>query len=103
MTDYIQLSAPPQLCIQYPTCSACCVDLDNYGGDSWTCPVCGTSWDMNANDGDTGILYADWSGEEPTGPHCTENDAHRWGHYHKRMEEHRLFPNIIPEPRRPGW
>lgn len=100
MSDYIRLSEPPMWCIQYPTCSACCVDLET-DCDGWTCPVCGTSWDTGANDGDKGTLYADWSGEEPTGPACTEDEARAWGDYHWRMQRHRILPEFCPEPKRP--
>lgn len=100
MSDYIRLAEAPALCIQYPTCSACCVDLEA-DGDGWTCPVCGTSWDMDASDGDQGTLYANWSGVEATGPTVTEDEARAWGDYHERMERHRILPEFCPEPKRP--
>ena len=100
MGDYIRLSEPPIWCIQYPTCGTCCVDLET-DCDGWTCPVCGTAWPMSANDGDRGDLYADWSGDEPTGPACTEDEAARWGDYHVLMERHRILPEFCPEPKRP--
>lgn len=100
MSEYIRLAAAPEWCIQYPTCSACCVELDT-DGDGWTCPVCGTQWDMYAGDGDTGTLYADWAGEEPTGPVVTEDEARRWGDYHDRLRRHRLLPEYCPEPTPP--
>lgn len=98
--DYIRLAKPPEWCLQYPTCSACMVDLES-DGDGWTCPVCGTSWDAYAGDGDTGELYADWAGEESDGPIVDESDAHKWGYYHDRMRSHRAFPDLCPEPKRP--
>lgn len=52
---------PPEISFARPTCSSCCVDLE--ADDGWTCPSCGTSWDAAAEDGATGQLYADWSGE----------------------------------------
>lgn len=100
MTDYIRLAEAPRWCIQYPICSACTVELD-HDGDGWTCPVCGTSWDTDASDGDTGTLYADWAGEEPSGPFVSEGDAYVWGSYHKRLERHRLLPEFCPKPERP--
>ena len=100
MSDYIRLSEAPKWCIQYPTCSACDVDLST-DGDGWLCEVCGTSWDMNANDGDEGTLYADWAGKEPQGPSVAEGDAWRWGDYHERLIQHRQFPDLLPEPARP--
>jgi predicted RNA-binding Zn-ribbon protein involved in translation (DUF1610 family) len=101
MSDYIRLSEPPYWCIQYPLCSACSVALETEG-DGWTCPVCGTSWDMRANDGDTGTLYAEWAGEEATGPIVPEADAYRWGDYYERLERHRRMPEFCPEPKRPA-
>lgn len=101
MSDYIRLSQPPMWVINYPTCSACAVDLETEG-DGWTCPSCGTSWSMDANDGDRGTLYADWSGEDPTGPEVDEADAWRWGDYMARMERHRLLPDFCPKPERPS-
>lgn len=98
--DYIRLGEPPRWCVQYPTCSACAVDLET-DGDGWTCPVCGTSWSMDAGDGDKGTLYADWAGETPSGPVVPENQAFLWGSYYERMELHRLTPRLWPEPRRP--
>ena len=100
MTDYIRLTDPPKLCIQYPTCSACSVDLTT-DGHGWTCPVCGTRWAMDAGDGDKGDLYSDWFGVPATGPVVAEADAHRWGYYHERMALHRRWPNQFPKPHRP--
>lgn len=101
MADYIRLSEPPMWCVQYPTCSACDVSLDT-DGDGWTCPTCGTFWDMHAMDGDRGELYASWAGEEPTGPDVPEGDAWRWGDYRVRMERHRAFPDLCPKPTPPA-
>ena len=100
MSDYIRLNEPPHWCIQYPTCSACDVDLMT-DGDGWLCPACGTLWGMQANDGDKGTLYADWSGEKSTGPRVSNDEAYKWGEYRERMERHRLLPGIIQEPERP--
>lgn len=97
---YVRLSEAPAWCIQYPTCSACEVELDTDGG-GWTCPNCGTSWDMQAGDGDRGCLYADWSGEESDGPIVTESEARAWGHYRDRLEAHRRWPDLVAEPKRP--
>lgn len=101
MTDYIRLTDPPKWCVQYPTCSACSVDLETEG-DGWTCPVCGSSWGMDASDGDAGTLYSDWSGESATGPVVANEHAHLWGYYHEQMEAHRLVPNLVREPKRPN-
>lgn len=101
MADYIRLAEAPMWCIQYPTCSACAVDLET-DGDGWTCPCCGTSWDMSAGDGDRGELYAAWSGEEATGPIVSEDDAWRWGDYFAALERHRRLPEFCPEPKKPS-
>jgi hypothetical protein len=100
MSDYIRLAEAPQWCMQYPTCSACGVDLDN-DGDGWVCPCCGTAWSNNAGDGDTGELYAAWAGEEATGPIVSKDEAVRWGDYQARMERHRILPDFCPKPKRP--
>ncbi|HKY59249.1 MAG TPA: hypothetical protein VJL80_14525 [Aeromicrobium sp.] len=101
MTDYIRLAEAPRWVLQYPTCSACVVELEN-DGDGWTCPCCGTSWANDAGDGDAGDLYVDWAGEEATGPITPENEAHLWGDYMERMDRHRRFPKLCPEPIRPN-
>ncbi len=68
--DYIKLDKAPVWVLQYPTCSACTVDLDT-DGDGWLCPQCGSIWDMRANDGDVGELYESWSGDTLSGPSLT--------------------------------
>ena len=102
---YVKLAEAPTWCIQYPTCSACTVDLET-DGDGWSCPNCGTQWDMDASDGDSGTLYADYYGEEPTGPQVTEKEAADWGHYRERLDQHRRwgdkYPTLYPEPKRPA-
>lgn len=75
---YIKLAEAPVWVIQYPQCSACMVDLFT-DGDGWTCPVCGTQWDMNANDGDKGELYESWSGETLEDDPVSESDAMKAG------------------------
>lgn len=100
-SNYLKLNEPPRICMQYPTCSACCVDLD-HDGDGWTCPSCGTIWDTNADEDAEGELYADWSGEEPEGPEADVDQAWLWGVYLTALRRHRLFPNAYPTaPRRP--
>lgn len=71
---YIKLDNAPQWVFQYPTCSACTVDLDT-DGDGWLCPQCGSVWDMGANDGDKGELYESWSGGTLPGPSLTWDEA----------------------------
>lgn len=78
MSDYLRLTEAPAWCISYPTCSACCVELELI--DDWTCPSCGTSWDRRATDGDAGELYASWAGEPATGPEVTEDEAWQVSH-----------------------
>ena len=97
MNDYIRLTEAPEWCIQYPTCSACTTELDcDY--DSWTCPTCGTSWDMDAADGERGTLYAEWSGDEPGGPAVTTREAVAWGLYREQLARHKMWPSIHPNP-----
>lgn len=72
--DYIKLDKAPVWVLQYPTCSACTVDLDT-DGDGWLCPQCGSIWDMRANDGDVGELYESWSGDTLSGPSLTWDEA----------------------------
>jgi len=100
VSNYVRLAEAPEWCIQYPTCSACAVELD-HDGDGWQCPSCGTAWSTDANDGDKGTLYADWAGEESNGPIVTEDQARQWGHYLELCERHRLLPEFCPEPKRP--
>jgi len=73
MRTYVKLAEAPTYVIQYPLCSACCVDLEY--DDGWTCPGCGTSWDRRASDGDEGDLYESWSGETLDGPVVSEDEA----------------------------
>jgi hypothetical protein len=84
MSDYLRLDEAPQWCLSYPTCSACCVDLDT-DLDSWTCPSCGTEWDMDAGDGDIGELYSTQCGEERVVAALPVHDA--WRVSHLRGEE----------------
>lgn len=106
MTDYTRLAKAPMWCVQYPTCSACCIDLET-DGDGWTCPGCGTQWDMDASDGDRGELYADWAGEESTGPILTPGQAADRADYLERLGRHRRYgkeyPALYPEPRMPDF
>lgn len=101
---FVKLAEAPRWVIQYPTCSACCVELET-DGDGWDCPNCGTQWDMDASDGDAGTLYADYWGEEPTGPAVTESEAIDVADYRERLDRHRRYgekyPTLYPEPRRP--
>lgn len=100
MPDYIRLPEPPQLCMRYPTCSACAVVLET-DGDGWTCPICGTQWEMSAGDGDTGELYPDWAGEEADGPEVKTEDAWRWGAYQERLALHQHHPGLFSKPEPP--
>jgi hypothetical protein len=89
MADYIKLTEPPAFVIRYPQCSACMVDLHT-DSDDWTCPVCGTSWSMSANDGDEGTLYESWSGETLDGEALTHSQAMSAGIKHE-LEEREAF------------
>ena len=92
---YVRLNEPPMWCIQYPTCSACDVDLET-DGDGWTCPNCGTTWPMHAGDGDRGTLCAD-----ADGPVVTERGASEWGYYREQMRRHKMWPDLVAAPRAP--
>lgn len=72
--EYIKLEKPPEFTIQYPQCGTCLVDLFT-DSDDWQCPVCGTSWPMNAGDGEPGTLYEDWSGETLDVPVSSSTEA----------------------------
>lgn len=73
-TEYLHLAEAPVLCVNNPSCSACGVEVES-DGDGWLCPSCGTSWDINSADGDIGMTYEDWSGEELTGPIISHSEA----------------------------
>jgi len=87
--------------MNYPTCSACCVDLET-DGDGWECPNCRSSWPWDASDGDQGELFPDWSGEESSGPVLTDDQAADVAHYRERLDRHRRYgekyPTLYPEP-----
>lgn len=102
MNDYIKLPKAPEWVLQYPKCSVCTSELET-DGDGWTCPTCGTFWDMKAGDGDTGILYADWSGDEPGGAEvANDHEALQWSVYREQVDKHRRWPDLFPDtPRRP--
>lgn len=98
--DYIKLAEAPVWCIQYPMCSACDIDL-THDGDGWLCESCGTAWSGSANDGEVGELFEEWSGEKPEGPAASPDQAWKWGNYIKALDQHRLFPKVYSNPRRP--
>lgn len=82
---YIKLSRAPEWVIQYPQCSACMVDLEI--DDQWTCPVCGTTWPSNANDGDVGELTCEPLG----GPTLSDHEAMLAGIAFERAVRDRLL------------
>lgn len=86
MSDYIKLAEAPQYVMHYPTCSTCAVDLD--WDDGFMCPSCGTRWDSDAGDGDTGELYPDWAGEDLDGPVLTERQAADVASYRERLDRY---------------
>jgi hypothetical protein len=93
VSEYIKLAERPQWVIQYPQCSACCVDLET-DGDGWTCPVCGSAWSQSANDGDEGELYESWSGETLDGDPVANDDAWRTGAKRERENVARIMADI---------
>lgn len=101
---FVKLEEAPRWVLQYPTCSACLIELET-DGDGWECPNCGTQWEMGANDDDQGTLYADYWGEDPTGPVVTEKEAGDWGLYREALDKHRRlgakYPTLYPKPIRP--
>lgn len=107
MTAAVRLAEAPRFVLQYPLCGACHVELD-HDGDSFTCPSCRTSWDSNAGDGDSGTLYAEWSGEQPAGEILTEDEASVVALYRERLDRHERWgkgdPNHVvwPLPQRPA-
>lgn len=92
MVDYVKLDSPPVLCIQFPTCSACEVDLELCEG--WECPVCGTRWSASANDGDQGELYESWSGEKLDSPTVTHPEASLLGIAWERAQREKIFASL---------
>lgn len=64
---YIKLDEAPKLIPRHPICGACRLELEPGNGE-YLCPGCGTVWVWSLPDIDDGTLYADWSGETPTGP-----------------------------------
>lgn len=88
MTEYIKLTEAPMWVIQYPQCGACMVDLYT-DGDGWLCEVCGTTWDMRANDGDPGTLFENWSGEVLDVEPSTHREAMTAGIRYEREQRER--------------
>lgn len=84
MTDYIKLKAAPTLIIHDPTCSACGVEVDCE--DGWLCPVCGTSWEISACDGEEGALFEAWSGKELSTDALDSDEAFEAGLAHERAK-----------------
>lgn len=81
MSDYLRLDSAPGLDHPgNPICQAC--DIETTLEDGWLCPSCGTSWSSDLLEGDPsdGTLYADWSGEELTGPICPVGEAWQVSH-----------------------
>lgn len=88
--DYLRLSTAPEICWSMPQCSACWVDLEY--DDSWYCPSCGTNWRRYPENGEKGVLYADWSGDQPGGPEVTDEEARHIGDLEEpRRSEHLAY------------
>jgi hypothetical protein len=80
--EYVRLTRAPRIIYNAPDCDACSVELESE--DGWFCPSCGTSWGYDDGDGDSGILYEDWSGEILTGPTIDPDD---WQALYNRARE----------------
>ena len=89
---YIKLAEAPTWVVQYPQCSACEVDL--ILDDGWLCPVCGSCWPGEANDGDQGELFESWSGETIDGDPVPNDDAWREGARHEKEETDRHMAEV---------
>ena len=79
---YVRLDTKPELRHPgYPICGACDQETDHEDGQ-WLCPTCGTTWpgDDLEHPAENATLYADWAGEELTGPVCPVSLAWRWVH-----------------------
>ena len=95
MADYVKLDSPPVWCIQYPTCSACEVELELC--EDWGCPVCGTRWSAYANDGDKGELYESWSGETLDSPPVTHSEASLLGISWERAQREKFLASLTEQ------
>lgn len=74
MTNYIKLKRAPMILWTDPDCGTCLEPLEMEDGD-WICPMCGTCWGPDQCDGEQGMLYGEWSGEELEGEPLDEQDA----------------------------
>lgn len=61
-TRYLRLASDPLLRIQAPQCDACECDVHDTGWN-YTCPSCGSTWSLEADDGEAGQLRDDLTGQ----------------------------------------
>ncbi|MBF6671564.1 hypothetical protein [Glutamicibacter sp. FBE19] len=78
----VRYETAPKLSINYPDCSACSTEVE-HDGDSWYCARCGTTWDIDAGDGDEGMLYEDWNGEPNPGELRTHDNGYELTQYER--------------------
>jgi hypothetical protein len=97
MSEYIKLTAPPVWVVKYPECGSCSVELDT-DGDGWLCTICGSSWPMNADDGEVGMLYEDWSGETLDGEPLSEDEAFKVGMRVERERREAYLTQLRAKP-----
>lgn len=100
-TEYLRLDTAPGLRHPgNPICEAC--DVETTLEDDWLCPSCGTTWPAYSHEADPsdGTLYADWSGEELTGPVCPVEMAWQVAHF-KGAERDKRVRVLIERHERP--
>lgn len=95
MSDYLKLDHRPVLAIQYPQCGTCSVDLE-CDSDSMTCPMCGTTWDNRAGDGDEGDLHDEW--DDLPGPVLDEMAAFTEASKRDRAARDAFVAKILAKP-----
>lgn len=92
MSHYLKLDHRPVLAVQYPQCGTCCVDLE-CDPDSMTCPMCGTTWDSEAEDGDQGDLHDEW--DDLPGPELDADTAFDEAARRERAERDTFVAEIL--------
>lgn len=94
--DYLHLDRVPALVHPgYPLCGACDIEVE-HEGSQWLCPSCGTCWPSTVleDDGTCGVLFADWSGETPTGVRVATLHAWQVAHLDCRADQERRLARL---------